>query len=88
MVEAAETKTIDEIAAFAADLANRAEWKHILRLLKNDVITKWANEQDAEVRDDLWYRVQAIGQLEQKVLKLKDDHALNTRKAEAAKRKP
>lgn len=87
MAEAVEARSDEQIAAFADDLVKRPEWKHIVRLLKNDVIMKWANEKDADERDMLWHRIQAVGALETKVSALKDEHTIFVRKQEAAKRK-
>jgi hypothetical protein len=86
-MEAAEARSLEEIAAFADDLMKKPEWRHILRLVKNDILVKWANEADANAREDLWYHIQAVGKLELKVQMLKDTHAITGRKEEAAKRK-
>jgi hypothetical protein len=86
-MEAVEAKSREEIAAFAANLVKQAEYLHILRLLKNDTIYKWANEANADAREDLWHDIQAIGRLEVKVKVLADEKTVSGRKEEAAKRK-
>jgi hypothetical protein len=87
-MEAAEARSREEIAAFADTLSKQPEWKHILRLLKNDILVKWANEADNDAREDLWYHIQAIGKLEVKVKVLADEkHVTDRKEAAAEKRK-
>jgi hypothetical protein len=79
--------TEHQVKAFAASLIQSNEYKEILRMMKGEIIRKWANEQDAEARDVLWYRVQAVGTLEMSVQALAEAKTLDDRKEEAAKKR-
>jgi hypothetical protein len=87
MEAAVEARSREEIAAFAADLLKQPEYLHVLRMLKNDTIYKWANEADADAREVLWHDIQAVGRLEVRIKMLADEKTISGRKEEAAKRK-
>lgn len=83
MAEEASPRQVTEhdVRRFAASLTQSDEYKAILRTMKNDIIRKWANEQDIDERDALWHRIQAVGELEMAVQTLADGNKIDVRKA-------
>lgn len=77
--------TPDQFRAWAAHLAVDDGFKELLRVLKADVLQKWANEPDAVKRESLYHDIQAVGRLEAKVQVLAEDRQIDQRKE--AKRK-
>jgi len=77
--------TSEDIERFAVTMVAHDEFKEVIRLMKADIIRKWANESSEAGRENLWRDLQAVDGLRKLIQALNESDALRRRKEEAEK---